>query len=425
MATAPGTTPRPPTTTPSVSFSYTITDGTDSVAGSATLDITPVNDAPIHNVPATQSTSGNTPLIFSSLNGNSITVADPDANGAAMEVTLSVSHGTLSLAGTSGLSFNVGDGSGDVAMTFTGTSADINAALNGLSFQADPGYQGTAAVQIITDDLGNAGTGGALNAVDRVSIAVTAVVSTGISLDTLPPLDELIEDTLDLPVREPVLMAVYGLHVDPVAEEATDAATPASGTVTTTTPDPATDAIPGPGRGVPAQADASLPGSVALVDQNPHSDDDGPTSVQLVRYAIRQGLADPLIYAKTLLHLQPDTAVWEFIEAMMDQMDDRDESWYRDDQVLTTTTATGLTVSFTVGYVSWLLRAGYLSASLVSVLPLWREFDPLPVLATTKKNECRSGGRDKDSPQTNDIESEKIFTSSPSPETRNSSEETV
>jgi hypothetical protein len=29
-----------------VSFSYTITDGTDNVAGSATLDITPVNDAP-------------------------------------------------------------------------------------------------------------------------------------------------------------------------------------------------------------------------------------------------------------------------------------------------------------------------------------------------------------------------------------------
>jgi hypothetical protein len=63
-------------------------------------------------------------------------------------------------------------------------------------------------------------------------------------------------------------------------------------------------------------------------------------------------------------------AIWESIEAMMEQMDGRDASWYRDDQVLTTTTATGLTVSFTVGYVSWLLRAGYLSASLMSVLPL-------------------------------------------------------
>ena len=30
-----------------VSFSYTVTDGTASVAGTATLDITPVNDAPV------------------------------------------------------------------------------------------------------------------------------------------------------------------------------------------------------------------------------------------------------------------------------------------------------------------------------------------------------------------------------------------
>ena len=149
-----------------------------------------------------------------------------------------------------------------------------------------------------------------------------------------------------------------------------------------------------------------------LFDQNlqPY-DDDRPTSVQLIRHVIQQGLVDPFTYAKMLNPLQPDMAIWESIEAMMDQMDGRDTSWYRDDQVLTTTTATGLTVSFTVGYVSWLLRAGYLSASLMSVLPLWREFDPLPVLATTKEKKCKSTDRVKDSPETNDIESERIFTS--------------
>ena len=410
------------------SFSYTVNDtgGAMSNVGTVNLSINPVNDAPIHNVPATQSTSGNTPLIFSSLNGNSITAADPDASGAAMEVTLSASNGTLSLAGTTGLSFTAGDGSSDVTMTFMGTAADINTALNGLIFQPDLDYQGTATIQIITDDLGNAGTGGALNAMDQISISVVASAPTGIVPNTLPPLDQLIEDTLDLPAREPVLTAVKEVYLDPAAEGTSDTGTPGSESVTTTTPDPAADVVPGSGRGVATQADVSLRGSIALVDQNVQShDDDGPTPAQLIRYAIRQGLADPLIYAKTLLHLQPDTAVWESIEAMMDQMDDRDESWYRDDQVLTTTTATGLTVSFTVGYVSWLLRAGYLSASLVSVLPLWREFDPLPVLATTKEKKRRSGGRDKDSRKTNDIESEKIFASSRSPETRNSSEETV
>ena len=328
-----------------------------------------------------------------------------------MEVTLSVSNGTLSLAGTSGLSFNVGDGSSDVTMTFTGTAADINAALNGLRFDPDADYQGTAVVQIITDDLGNVGTGGALNAMNRVSIAVTASVPTGISQDTLLTLDELIlEDRLDLPA--PVLTTVNATNVDPAAEEASDAATPASGSGTTTTPDLAVDAMLGSGRGVATQADVSLPGSVELFDQNlqPY-DDDRPTSVQLIRHAIQQGLVDPFSYAKMLNPLQPDMAIWESIEAMMEQMDGRDASWYRDDQVLTTTTATGLTVSFTVGYVSWLLRAGYLSASLLSTLPLWREFDPLPVLATTKEKKRKSADRDKDSQKMNDIETERIFSS--------------
>ena len=97
-----------------------------------------------------------------------------------------------------------------------------------------------------------------------------------------------------------------------------------------------------------------------------------------------------MIYAKTRLPLHPDRSVWEAIEAMMDQMSDGDEPWYKNEQALTTTTATGAAVSFTVGYVRWLLRAGYLSVSLTSVVPLLREFDPLPVLATTERKKLNS-----------------------------------
>jgi|GEM_PF-1572990 hypothetical protein len=399
------------------SFTYNINDasGATSTVGTVNLSINPVNDAPIHNIPTAQNTTGDTPLIFSSLNGNSIMVADPDASGAPVEVTLSVSNGSLTLAGTRGLSFIVGEGRGDAAMTFTGTAADINAALNGLSFQADADYEGIATVQIITDDLGNVGSGGALNAMHRISVAVSASVPSGISQDTLLALDELIlEDSFDLLAPEP--MAVNNVNVAQAAEEAINAATPDSGSGTTTTSDPAVDAMPGSGRGVPTQADVSLPGLVRVFDQNLQSAaDDRPSSVRLIGHEIRQGLMDPFTYAKMLNPLQPDAVIWESIEAMMEQMDDSDSSWYQDDQVLTTTTVTGLTVSFTVGYVSWLLRAGYLSASLLSVLPLWREFDPLPVLATnakhTGKASGKSAGDDKDSTQTNDIESESIFSS--------------
>jgi hypothetical protein len=48
----------------------------------------------------------------------------------------------------------------------------------------------------------------------------------------------------------------------------------------------------------------------------------------------------------------------------------------------------------------------------MTVPPLSREFDPLPVLAaTTKKKKGKSADDDKDSSQTNDIESESIFSS--------------
>jgi hypothetical protein len=45
----------------------------------------------------------------------------------------------------------------------------------------------------------------------------------------------------------------------------------------------------------------------------------------------------------------------------------------------------GITLSLTVGFVSWLLRAGSLFASFMSIAPLWKQFDPLPVLGAAKK----------------------------------------
>ena len=43
------------------------------------------------------------------------------------------------------------------------------------------------------------------------------------------------------------------------------------------------------------------------------------------------------------------------------------------------TTTVGIT-GLTVGYVIWLIRGGTLLASLISSLPAWCSFDPLPVL---------------------------------------------
>ena len=72
----------------------------------------------------------------------------------------------------SALTFTVGDGTDDATMTFTGTVADINAALEGLTYTPNGGYNGVDTLTITTDDQGNTGAGGALQDVDTVNITV-------------------------------------------------------------------------------------------------------------------------------------------------------------------------------------------------------------------------------------------------------------
>src|SRR2546425_1283148 len=101
---------------------------TDNVA----ITVNAINDAPVNSVPAAQSTNEDTALVFSSGNSNQIAIGDVDAGSSSVQVTLSATNGTITLSGTSGLTFSTGDGTADATMTFTGTVANINTALNGL-----------------------------------------------------------------------------------------------------------------------------------------------------------------------------------------------------------------------------------------------------------------------------------------------------
>ena len=90
-------------------------------------------------------------------------------------MTLSVASGALTLNGTAGLAFSVGDGTADSTMTFSGTVAAINAALNGLGYQGGLNFNGSDTLNITTNDNGNTGIGGAQSDADSVTINVTAV----------------------------------------------------------------------------------------------------------------------------------------------------------------------------------------------------------------------------------------------------------
>jgi hypothetical protein len=130
----------------------------DQTPNTITVNVTAVNDTPTNNVPSAQGTAQNTSLVFSGTNGNQISISDVDAGASPVEVTLSTTNGLITLFGTGGLAFTAGTGTSDATMTFTGTIANINAALNGLTFAPTPGYSGAASLAILTDDQGNSGT---------------------------------------------------------------------------------------------------------------------------------------------------------------------------------------------------------------------------------------------------------------------------
>ena len=149
--------------------------GAQSDTDMVNITVNAINDAPVNTVPGPQSTNEDITLVFSSGNGTAISIADLDAGAGPVEVMLTATNGTITLSQTTGLSFSTGDGTGDAVMTFTGTVADINAALNGLSFAPTANYNGAASLQLTTNDQGNSGSGGAQSDTDTVNITVNAV----------------------------------------------------------------------------------------------------------------------------------------------------------------------------------------------------------------------------------------------------------
>lgn len=102
--------------------------------------------APVVHAPASANALNSAPLLF--VGANALSITDADAGTGPEQVDLSVSHGVLTLASTAGLTFTVGDGSADTGMSFSGTLADINAALATVTYVPDSGYVGLDSVSI-------------------------------------------------------------------------------------------------------------------------------------------------------------------------------------------------------------------------------------------------------------------------------------
>jgi VCBS repeat-containing protein len=151
-------------------------DDEETDSGSVAITVISVNDAPqVLTVPAAQTVAEENTLTFSGAAGTALSIDDIDAAPELLEVTLSVAHGVLTLADTTGLSFQDGTSNGAATLVFRGTQGDINTALDtGVSYRGETDFFGADQLAFLVDDLGNQGTiGGALQDHALVDISVT------------------------------------------------------------------------------------------------------------------------------------------------------------------------------------------------------------------------------------------------------------
>src|SRR5262249_44339666 len=130
--------------------------GTKTDVDTGAMTVNAVNDAPVNTVPGAQSMNEDGTLTFSTANGNAISISDVAAGSSNVQVTLAATSGTLGVTGIAGVTV-AGNGTGTV--TLTGSQANINTVLNGLTY-APGNFNGSAALTVTTSDLGNTGSGG-------------------------------------------------------------------------------------------------------------------------------------------------------------------------------------------------------------------------------------------------------------------------
>ena len=163
------------------SFEFVAKDdlNAQSLPGTISITVNPLNDAPQIVGPTTLpiSASEDTELVLSGANKISIADDASETPAQTIKVTLTGTKGVLTLGAFTGLTFLDGsDGKMDATTSFTGTLANVNAALDGLKFMPEADYNGTAAsLYVLVDDQGNSGVGGAKISDKTFGIKVNAV----------------------------------------------------------------------------------------------------------------------------------------------------------------------------------------------------------------------------------------------------------
>jgi VCBS repeat-containing protein len=161
----------------------TVTLG-DAATQAANAGYVEQNDAPVNTLPGTQQGLEDVPLAITGISVADVDVnRDPITASRTISVTLSVLHGTLSLA--SSLPGVTVSGANSATLGLTGALADVNAVLASLRYLGNANYNGNDTLTVVSNDRGNYGDANgdgipgsaadALTDTDSLQIVLTAV----------------------------------------------------------------------------------------------------------------------------------------------------------------------------------------------------------------------------------------------------------
>jgi VCBS repeat-containing protein len=387
-------------TNPTFHVTVRVTDtGGLATEATVTISLNGVNEAPLILAPSVLFTQGAVPLVFRSADGTGISITDVDAGAGNIRVEIHITNGGVTLAGTAGLTFVLGDGVDDAILIFTGTMAAVNAALEGMAFKPQPNYVGQATLQLTVDDQGNSGSGGPLLNAGAVHILVGAAppppeepqVPTGPEPEG--PADELPDPGIPEPEPQDLSEGVSEPTIPAVPAE--EPVVPDAPTVGDVLPQQDTRGDVTPAREPVRPAETP---KETRSDESGTPPAEGDTSGEPAPQPQERG-QDPtdLKAASAALaeSVHANTTMWSQVESMKGQMDRAAGIQHRQ-QAIAVGMATGMSMSFAAGYVIWLLRGGSLLASLLAATPLWKSFDPLPVLAFWEKRKKQRRPAEKD-----------------------------
>jgi outer membrane lipoprotein-sorting protein len=430
----------------SVSFSYTISDGNGgSVVGSATLAISPVNDAPI----ITSNGGGANAAVSLPENMSAVTtVTSTDVEGDAVQYAIA--------GGADAAEFRIDAVTGALvfasAPNYEAPTDNDGDNVYEVTVRVDDGQGGmaTQALQIAVAGVNEAPTGGAdvldISDGQPLVIAMTRLLSNDLDVDgdalqivslSIPAFGSLqqdaagnwlytpqpgfagtdtftytVADTSGRSATAEVMLIVGELPIDPggdgtmpvgesggvptpqsappalPAAPGGQAASPASGgTPVTTTSDVLLDSILAE-EAAEWPADGTTGGVESLIAEIERQRTyDARSWTPPEQYALELAV-DPRIanMAGRLIALAQSASADEVARslAVFDETfaDMLDSTRRHDRQVGQVVMGSGLALS--AGIVAWLLRGGALAASLFSVLPAWVSFDPIPILVAQR-----------------------------------------